>query len=50
MAKVSEAGDDILYRGPWLTVRAMNLPGGRQPARDWYEKLDKKGKGQFIAA
>lgn len=41
---------DILYQGSWLTVRAITLPGGEQPASDWHMSLDKRGRGQFLAA
>lgn len=41
---------DILYQGSWLTVRAITLPGGGRPATDWHTSLDKRGRGQFLAA
>ena len=50
MPKVETGSDDTLYQGPWLTVRAMTLPGGRRPAKEWHDSLDKRGKGQFAAA
>ena len=44
------ADDDVLYAGSWLTVRAITLPGADRPAASWYESLDKRGRGQFLAA
>ncbi len=54
MAKVSGIGepdDDVLFDGDWLTVRAMRLPNGSMPAKDWHDtELGEKGTGQFLAA
>lgn len=50
MAKVVGAAGDILYRGGWLTARAITLPGGDRPAKRWHDSLDKRGKGQVAAA
>ncbi len=41
---------DILYKGPWLTVRAMTLSGEERPGKEWFESLDARGRGQFLAA
>ena len=40
----------MLYKGDWLSVRAMTRTNGLQPALLWWEGLEKKGKGQFLAA
>jgi hypothetical protein len=48
----SEAADsDLIARGEQglLEIRAMRLPGGSIPARDWYRSLNKKGIGQVKA-
>lgn len=50
MSKLSDEADDILYKGEWLTVRAITRPGGDCPAGEWFLSLDGKGKGQFLAA
>lgn len=50
MAKVGSDADDDLYRGEWLRVRAMTLPNGKRPAKDWLAGLNDKGRGQFLSA
>lgn len=42
--------DDVLYEGEWLTVRAMRRRNGDLPAKDWYDALDARGRGQVRAA
>jgi hypothetical protein len=49
MTKVVPPGDDILYRGEWLTIRAMRRISGSLPAAEWYDGLNEKGRGQFQA-
>lgn len=45
------SGDaDILYKGEWLTVRAMKRKNGKRPAREWFDNLDKQGKAKVLAA
>lgn len=51
MSKVSIPGaDDTIYAGDWLTIRAMRRKSGAFPAKEWAEGLDKKGRGQLLAA
>ncbi len=50
MAKVSREDDDLLYDGDWLEIRAMRRRNGELPAKTWADGLDKKGKGQLMAA
>jgi hypothetical protein len=40
----------VLYAGEWLTVRAMRRRNGTYPAKEWADGLDKKGRGQLLAA
>jgi putative component of toxin-antitoxin plasmid stabilization module len=42
--------DDLLYGGEWLRIRAMKRRNGSYPAKEWADSLDKKGKGQLLAA
>ncbi len=50
MAKLPERDDDTLFEGDWLTIRAMSRRNGKMPAAEWYDSLNDKGKGQFLAA
>jgi hypothetical protein len=50
MAKVLSEEDDLLYDGDWLEIRAMRRRNGDLPAKDWANGLDKRGKGQLMAA
>jgi len=50
MAKVEAVDDDVLWSGSQVTVRAARLSSGEMPAKTWVDSLDKKGKGQFLAA
>lgn len=50
MPKLAAEGDDVLYAGDWLTIRAMRRRNGHMPAVEWWQSLDKRGKGQFLAA
>ena len=50
MAKVSGEEDDALYRGEWLTIRAMRTSNGRLPAKEWLDGLQKTDYGKFLAA
>lgn len=49
-AKLVPSEADVLYRGEWLTVRAIRRPNRRMPAREWLDRLDSRGRGQFLAA
>jgi hypothetical protein len=49
MSKVGDDEDDVLYRGSWLTVRAMRRRNGELPAKGWFDGLDKVGMGRFLA-
>jgi hypothetical protein len=42
--------DDELYRGDWLTIRAMRRKNGAMPAAEWYDSLEDKGQIQFLSA
>jgi hypothetical protein len=50
MTKVRILEDDTIYRGEWLTIRAMRRRSGSLPAKEWADGLGKKGTGQLIAA
>ena len=50
MTKLPDPEDDLLYQGDWLTVRAMRRRNGHLPAVEWWDGLNEKGKGQFLAA
>lgn len=50
MAKVLRDDDDLIVRVGSLELRAMRLKNGTLPAKDWYDALDNKGKGQVAAA
>lgn len=50
LAKVGGEGDDILYKGEWLTIRAMRRRSGQLPARQWRDGLDKVGLAKFLSA
>lgn len=48
MAKVPT--DDLIVAVGSLQLRAMKRANGSLPAKDWYDGLDNKGKGQVAAA
>lgn len=53
MAKVEPESDDddVLYRGSWLTIRAVRKRNGRMPAKEWYENdLEVRDQTRFQAA
>ncbi|MGH8910656.1 MAG: type II toxin-antitoxin system RelE/ParE family toxin [Egibacteraceae bacterium] len=51
MAKVSDEGDDVLDAGTsWLIVRFMRRCDGSMPAKEWFDGLTGKGRGQVLAA
>ncbi len=41
---------DVIYRGDWITLRAMRRRNGTLPAKEWADGLEAKGKGQLLAA
>ncbi len=47
---VASVGDDVIYGGEWLKIRAIRRRNGTYPAKEWADGLDKKGKGQLLAA
>jgi hypothetical protein len=51
LAKVSDKeGDDLLFKGDGLEIRAMKRTNGRLPAKEWVQRLDGKGTALFHAA
>ena len=50
MAKVQPDDADLVVRVGSLELRAMRRNNGSLPAKDWYDALDNKGKGQVAAA
>jgi len=49
MSKVGNNEDDVLYGGDWLIFRAMRRRNGKLPAKEWFDGLDKRGMGRFLA-
>lgn len=50
MPKLPMPEDDVLFKGEWLTIRAIRRRNGRMPAVEWWESIDKKGRARFLAA
>ncbi|MCU1622074.1 MAG: hypothetical protein JWL79_919 [Frankiales bacterium] len=42
--------EDCIWRGDWLTVRAMRRTNGSLPGKEWADGLSAKGTGQLMAA
>jgi hypothetical protein len=45
-----EDEEDCIWRGDWLTVRAMRRSNGSLPGKEWADSLTNKGSGQLFAA
>lgn len=50
MTKVSAADDDFIYRGDYLTIRAVQRRNGAMPAKEWFDSLEPRLQARVLSA